>query len=414
MIGKVVGPNLDLAVEEKARMRRKNKAGRYHIIERQQKTTFDQVLELYKKEGGAKDYVLQFESTYLSYFGGQKLASITQADLFAFKEKVKGTPRQFGGTQVTDATVNRALAGLRRVFNYAVLRQYMEESPFPKVPKSGLLYPEKKGLRLFFKEEQMIGILQSSPDWFMPRILANYLTGLRQGELLGLRREWVDLKEGIIYLPSTKTLKDPTGMGQKIAMQKELIDLFKSLPKRSEYVFSQPDGKPYRQWHVYKAFKRVLEAVGIDPKQYSWKELRHTTGSLMHLKGAPVLAIKDQLRHTTTLSGGEQQMLAIGRALMAKPKLFLMDEPSLGLAPSIVQELSSITKSINESGISILLVEQNISLAFRVASKGYVMELGNIILQGEMEKLRTNEMIQRAYFGDGFSSSSSITETNGG
>jgi branched-chain amino acid transport system ATP-binding protein len=84
-------------------------------------------------------------------------------------------------------------------------------------------------------------------------------------------------------------------------------------------------------------------------------------------------------------------MLAIGRALMAKPKLFLMDEPSLELAPSIVQELSSITKSINESGISILLVEQNISLAFRVASKGYVMELGNIILQGEMEKLRTNE-----------------------
>jgi hypothetical protein len=77
MIGKIVGPNLDLAVEEKARMRRKNKAGRYHIIERQQKTTFDQVLELYKKEGGAKDYVLQFESTYLSYFGGQKLASIT-------------------------------------------------------------------------------------------------------------------------------------------------------------------------------------------------------------------------------------------------------------------------------------------------------------------------------------------------
>jgi hypothetical protein len=106
------------------------------------------------------------------------------------------------------------------------------------------------------------------------------------------------MKEGVIYLPSTKTLKDPTGMGQKIAMQKELIDLFESLPKRSEYVFSQRDGKPFKQWHVYKAFKRVLKAVGIDPKQYSWKELRHTTGSLMHLKGAPVLAIKDQLRHT--------------------------------------------------------------------------------------------------------------------
>jgi len=297
---KVVGPNLDMAAEEKARMKRKNKAGKYHIVERMQKTTFDELLELYKKEEDAKDYILQFESTYLSYFGGQKLAYITQDDLFAFKNKVKATPRQFGGTQVTDSTVNRCLAGLRRVFNFAVLRQYMEESPFPKVPKSGLFYSEKKGLRLFFKEEQMVKIVQVSPDWLRPIILANYLTGLRQGELLNLKRKWVDLKEGIIYLPSTKTLKDLTGMGQKIAMQKELIDLFEGLPKRSEYVFSQPDGKPFRQWHVYKAFKRVLKAVGIDPKQFSWKELRHTTGSLMHLKGVPVLAIKDQLRHTTS------------------------------------------------------------------------------------------------------------------
>jgi integrase len=146
----------------------------------------------------------------------------------------------------------------------------------------------------------MVKIVQASPDWLRPIILANYYTGFRQGELLNPRRKWVDLKEGIIYLPSTKTLKDPTGMGQKIAMQNELIDLFESLPKRSEYVFSQRDGKPFQQWHVYKAFKKVLKAVGIDPRQYSWKELRHTTGSLMHLEGAPVLAIKDQLRHTTS------------------------------------------------------------------------------------------------------------------
>jgi integrase len=297
---KVVGPNLDMAVEEKTRMKRKNKAGKYHIVERMQKTTFDKLLELYKKEDDAKDYVLQFETTYLSHFEGQKLASITQSDLFAFRDKVKATPRQFGGTRVTDSTVNRCLAGLRRIFNFAVLRQYLEESPFPKVPKSGLFYSEKKGLRRFFKEEQMVEIVQASPDWLRPIILTNYYTGLRQGELLSLKRKWVDLEEGIIYLPSTKTLKDPTGMGEKIAMQKELIDLFKGLPKRSEYVFSQRDGKPFKQWHVYKAFKRVLKAVGIDPKQFSWKELRHTTGSLMHLKGSPVLAIKDQLRHTTS------------------------------------------------------------------------------------------------------------------
>jgi integrase len=73
----------------------------------------------------------------------------------------------------------------------------MEESPFPKVPKSGLFYPEKKGLRFFFREEQMVKIVQASPDWLRPIILANYYTGLRQGELLNLRRKWVDLKEGI-------------------------------------------------------------------------------------------------------------------------------------------------------------------------------------------------------------------------
>ena len=306
---KVVGPNLDMAVEEKVKRRRKNKAGKHDIVERMEKTLFEELFALYKKEENAKDYILQFESTYLSYFGGQKLGNITQSDLFAFKNKVKVTPRQCGGTQVTDSTVNRALAGLRRVFNFAVLRQYMLESPFPKVPKSGLFYPEKKGLRLFFQEDQIEKILEASPAWLRPIIFANYFTGLRQGELLNLRREWIDRQTGIIYLPSTKTLKDPTGQGQMIVMPKDLEDLIESLPKKSEYVFCQPNGKPYKQWHVYKAFKKVLKAVGIDSKRYSWKELRHSTASQMHLKGVEVTAIKDQLRHSpvgppkTSISG---------------------------------------------------------------------------------------------------------------
>ena len=75
-------------------------------------------------------------------------------------------------------------------------------------------------------------------------ILTAYYTGLREGELLGLRWEWLDLKDGVIYLPSTKTLKDSTGRGQKVVMQKELIDLFKGLPKHSEWVFSQSNGEP--------------------------------------------------------------------------------------------------------------------------------------------------------------------------
>jgi integrase len=82
-------------------------------------------------------------------------------------------------------------------------------------------------------------------------------------------------------------------------MQRELIDLFKSLPKRSEWVFSKPDGTPYNHWNIFKPFRKMLRSLGIDTRQYSWKELRHTTASIMNLKGSPPLAIKDQLRHTS-------------------------------------------------------------------------------------------------------------------
>ncbi len=137
-----------------------------------------------------------------------------------------------------------------------------------------------------------------APDWLKPMILTAYYTGLREGELLGLRWDLIDLKSGIISLPSTKTLKDPTGIGQRGYNAEGIDDLFESLPKASEWVFYQADGEPFRPWHVYKPFKKVLEAAGIDAKRYSWKELRHTTGSLMHRKGVPTLVIKDQLRHT--------------------------------------------------------------------------------------------------------------------
>jgi branched-chain amino acid transport system ATP-binding protein len=100
-----------------------------------------------------------------------------------------------------------------------------------------------------------------------------------------------------------------------------------------------------------------------------------------------------------SMSGGEQQMLAIGRALMAKPELLLLDEPSLGLAPLVVDELAQIIRKINQDGVSVLLVEQNVSLALGLASRGYVLEVGSIILQGDMSELEGNEIIQRAYLG---------------
>ena len=100
-----------------------------------------------------------------------------------------------------------------------------------------------------------------------------------------------------------------------------------------------------------------------------------------------------------TLSGGEQQMLAIGRALMSDPKLLLLDEPSLGLSPMMVQEIGSIVRNINERGISVILVEQNARLALGLAKRGYVLETGNIVLQGEAIDLLHSDHVRKAYLG---------------
>jgi branched-chain amino acid transport system ATP-binding protein len=113
----------------------------------------------------------------------------------------------------------------------------------------------------------------------------------------------------------------------------------------------------------------------------------------------PVLAERRQ-QDGGTLSGGEQQMLAIGRALMARPKLLLLDEPSLGLAPIVVDAIFDIIRQINEEGTTILLVEQNAQLALQFSHRGYVLETGEIILADTSEALRTNEQVKKAYLGE--------------
>ncbi len=100
-----------------------------------------------------------------------------------------------------------------------------------------------------------------------------------------------------------------------------------------------------------------------------------------------------------TLSGGEQQMLAMGRALMARPKLVMLDEPSMGLAPLVVKDIFAIVRRISEEGTTVLLVEQNARSALRIAHRGYVLETGRIVLQGTAEELLANRDVQRAYLG---------------
>ncbi|WP_317854101.1 ABC transporter ATP-binding protein [Chakrabartyella piscis] len=101
-----------------------------------------------------------------------------------------------------------------------------------------------------------------------------------------------------------------------------------------------------------------------------------------------------------TLSGGEQQMLAIGRALMAKPKMMLLDEPSMGLAPIVVEEIFEIIQQIRNDGTTILLVEQNANAALQIADTGYVVETGNIVLSGKASDLLHDDAVRKAYLGD--------------
>jgi branched-chain amino acid transport system ATP-binding protein len=106
---------------------------------------------------------------------------------------------------------------------------------------------------------------------------------------------------------------------------------------------------------------------------------------------------RDQL--AGTLSGGEQQMVAMGRALMSRPRLLLMDEPSMGLSPALVQQNFRIIKEVHESGVSVLMVEQNATMALSIADRGYVLSTGQIVLEGPASELLKSEDLKRAYLG---------------
>jgi branched-chain amino acid transport system ATP-binding protein len=173
------------------------------------------------------------------------------------------------------------------------------------------------------------------------------------------------------------------------------------------------DGKPIERIpshkRVYMGVSQVPEGRHIFPHLTVLENLKAGTigaadksgleHNLEHIYGLfPVLRDRRNQRGGT-LSGGEQQMLAIGRALMAKPRYLLLDEPSLGLAPTIVRTLSNTFERLRDQGIGILMVEQNAKAALRISQRGYVIETGAVVIEGKAGELLENEMVKKAYLG---------------
>lgn len=148
-----------------------------------------------------------------------------------------------------------------------------------------------------------------------------------------------------------------------------------------------------------RVFPGMTVMENLDLGAYMRKDRSSCAADLkMVFERFPVLADrKNQL--AGTLSGGEQQMLAMGRGLMAKPRVLLLDEPSMGLAPLFVQEIFDIIVKIQEMGTTILLVEQNANMALQIASRAYVLETGKIVLQGDAAELLTSDEVKHAYLG---------------
>ena len=184
-------------------------------------------------------------------------------------------------------------------------------------------------------------------------------------------------------------LKRPTS--GVITFRDERIDVLSPQAVVRRGIVQVPEG---RQLFPYMS---VIENLRVG--SYLQKDKEQVRESLEDVFAHfPVLRERKRQK-ANTLSGGEQQMLAIGRALMANPKLLLLDEPSLGLSPMNVLEIGKIVRSINERGISVVLVEQNARLALGVAHYAYVLETGSVALAGEAKELATSDHVRKAYLG---------------
>ena len=204
-------------------------------------------------------------------------------------------------------------------------------------------------------------------------------------------------------------LLGPNGAGKTTTL-KSILGLLKPVKGKIKFMGEDITGKSPPEV-VKRGISIVPEGRHIFPKLTVWENL--LTGAHIRKDNKEInrdleymFSIFPKLEERKkqfggTLSGGEQQMLAIGRALMSKPKLLLLDEPLMGLAPAICEDICKVIKEVNKQGTSILLIEQGIPLLATVSQKGYVLETGRIKFEGTADQLKNNEEIIKYYFGGG-------------
>ena len=222
------------------------------------------------------------------------------------------------------------------------------------------------------------------------------------GKIHALKGITINVEEGEIV-----TLIGANGAGKSTTLK----SISKLIQPRSGSIFLEGEEITNTPPHelVYKGIALVPEGRGVFARLTVEENLemgafsrRDTQGIRESFERVYTLfpRLKERRAQVAgTLSGGEQQMLATGRALMTAPRLMLMDEPSMGLAPILVENTFETIKAINDEGTTVLLVEQNATMAFSVADRGYVLQTGEIVLHDTAEALKKNEMVQKAYLG---------------
>ena len=222
------------------------------------------------------------------------------------------------------------------------------------------------------------------------------------GNIQALRGISLEVNEGEIV-----TLIGANGAG-KSTLLKTISGLLKPKKGSIEYLGSSIDGKPAQSIvkagisHVpegRRVFANMTVEENLELGAYLRNDREGIKKDLAHVYELFPRLHERRKQLSGTLSGGEQQMLAMGRALMSKPKLIILDEPSMGLAPLMVKNIFNIIEMVNKEGVTVLLVEQNANMALSIADRAYVLETGSIVLAGTAKELQESEEVKAAYLG---------------